>query len=204
MIAEKFVDIPEYEGLYQVSNLGNVRSLPKGDGNGNRERLLKLEVMSHNHTTYRRVSLCKNGKVTRYSVHRLVAELFIPNPEGKPQVNHIDCNGMNNAVSNLEWVTCSENMVHSTKLGRQDKPRELGCTRASELAQEKAVSKYSTLLGDRFIATFTQKKLGNSRGRRMVKYRCKICSNTYVARNIHTAITARDGVCNYCKDEDIV
>ena len=201
MITEYFADVPDYEGLYQVSNLGNIKSLPKGDGNGNRERLLKQEVTANKQIKYHRASLSKNGKVKRYLVHRLVAELFIPNPEGKPQVNHIDCNGMNNAVSNLEWVTGSENMAHSAKLGRQNKPRELGCTKASELNQEKAIQKYSAQLGDRFITTFTR----NSKGiRRIVKYRCKVCSNVYSVRSNSTSLTYRDGVCNYCKDEDIV
>lgn len=201
MIAERFVDIPGYEGLYQVSNLGNVKSLPKGDGNGNRERLLKQEVTTQKQAHYNRVSLCKNGKVTRYAVHRLVAQLFIPNPEGKPQVNHIDCNGMNNVVSNLEWVTGKENMRHSANLGRQDRPKEMGCIRASELNQERAVKKYLQLLGNRFIATYTVKQSGYSR--RIVEYIC-VCGNTYKVFSTYTSVTARNGICNQCKDEDIV
>ena len=201
MIAEKFVDIPKYEGLYQVSNLGNVKSLPKGDGNGNRERLLKQEIVRTKQAKYNRVSLSKNGKVTRYFVHRLVALLFIQNPENKPQVNHIDCNGQNNTVTNLEWVTGKENMKHSANLGKQDKPREMGCIRASELHQDKAVKKYSQLLGNRFITTYTVKRFGYSR--RIVEYIC-VCGNTYKVLSTYTSVTARNGICNQCKDDGSV
>lgn len=116
---EEFRDIKGYEGLYQVSNFGNVMSLSKGDGNGNRDRLLKQEVLDNNSTTtYRRVALCVNGIVKRFSVHRLVALAFIDNPEDKPMVNHIDNNGWNNNVDNLEWCTHSENMMHAQRQGR--------------------------------------------------------------------------------------
>lgn len=116
---EYFKDIDGYEGLYQISNFGNVKSLAKGDGNGNRERLLRQENMVRNTTVYKRVSLSAKGKVKRFSVHRLVGKMFIDNPEQKPMINHIDNNGSNNHVSNLEWCTHSENMLHSQKQGRQ-------------------------------------------------------------------------------------
>lgn len=123
---EIFKEVPGYEGLYEISNYGRVLSLPKGDGNGNRTRILKLEVCIKSSTSYHRVSLCKNSKVTKFLVHRLVAQVFIENPLQKPMVNHIDNNGTNNQVSNLEWVTGKENMQHSSIQGRQDIPRSLG------------------------------------------------------------------------------
>lgn len=61
--------------------------------------------------------LSKDGKVKNESIHRLVAQAFIPNPDSKPQVNHIDCNTLNNNVSNLEWCTAKENTVHAWKNG---------------------------------------------------------------------------------------
>lgn len=67
---------------------------------------------------YRKVNLYdKRGKCSKKYVHRLVAEAFIPNPENKPNVNHIDCNRQNNKASNLEWCTQSENIKHAVKCG---------------------------------------------------------------------------------------
>jgi len=87
-----------YEEKYMVSNLGNIKSL----------RTNKNYYLS-NSKNYKRVSLYKNGKIKSYSVHRLVAEHFIPNPNNYPCVNHLDCNGNNNRVDNLEWCTYKKN-----------------------------------------------------------------------------------------------
>ncbi len=147
---EIYKDIKGYEGKYQISNLGNVKSLPKGDGNGNKERILKQEVVKRDHTNYRRVTLSKNGETERFQVHRLVAEAFIDNPENKPFVNHIDNNGETNTVSNLEWCTHSENMMHSQKQGRQEKVIIAG-TKASVEAQAKLTAeRHSKLIGKQF------------------------------------------------------
>lgn len=110
---EIFIPVKGYETEYMVSNYGRVKSLPKKDGRAG--RILSQENQNKSVTTYKRVSLSKDGKVTRFQVHRLVAQAFIPNPENKPQVNHIDFNGSNNHISNLEWVTRSENELHSVK-----------------------------------------------------------------------------------------
>ncbi len=118
MNEEIFVDIKDYKGLYKISKLGNVKSLPKSDGNGNRERLLKQETVQSSVTKYKRVTFSVHGKTKRFTVHRLVAQAFIPNPENKQHVNHIDNNGENNKVGNLEWCTHSENMLHAQKQGR--------------------------------------------------------------------------------------
>lgn len=130
---EIYKDIQGYEGLYQVSNLGEVKSLPKGDGNGNRERLLKQEVLQREHTNYRRVTLSKDGVTKRFQVHRLVAKAFIPTSDTTLHINHIDNNGENNTYTNLEWVTHSQNMLHSSKQGRQDLTRSLGGIEAGKL-----------------------------------------------------------------------
>jgi hypothetical protein len=105
--------IKNYEGLYEVSNLGRVKSLPKGKFSRKSEMILTLRKHP-----YKCVNLCKDGKVSTKTVHRLVAEAFIANPYNKPVINHIDCNPSNNNVSNLEWVTELENQMHSRKLGR--------------------------------------------------------------------------------------
>jgi len=113
MTNEIYIPIKGYENLYEVSNLGNVRSLPRLKGRAG--RVLKQERIVKSATTYKRVSLCKEGKVKRFAVHRLVASAFLPNLENKPEVNHIDFNGSNNNLTNLEWCTRKENMEHSAK-----------------------------------------------------------------------------------------
>lgn len=100
--------IDGYCDKYEISNLGNVRSL-KG-----KTKTLKQKILN---TGYLYVALTTNGKSSNKTVHRLVAETFVPNPYKKEFVNHIDGNKMNNCESNLEWVTRSENMKHAYKNG---------------------------------------------------------------------------------------
>ncbi len=147
MKEEIYKDIIKYKGLYQVSNLGNIKSLSKGDGNGNRIRVLKQEVNKKSSTSYRRVSLSTNGKVERFLVHRLVASAFIPNPNNKPYINHIDNNGENNTVENLEWCTHSENMIHAQTQGRLFKSQSKGGQISGEISKETTLKKHLTLIG---------------------------------------------------------
>lgn len=104
-----------YEGLYMVSNMGNVMSVPSEQIR--RERKYKkpgIEVRHHdNGKGYRVLSLYKDGVQHQVTVHRLVAQAFIPNPKNLPQVNHKDGDKSNNRVSNLEWVTAKENTEHA-------------------------------------------------------------------------------------------
>ena len=117
---EIWKDIEEYKGLYQVSNLGNVRSLDRlvkaGYNNKQNKKGRRLTKLS-NQKGYLVVKLSKENHGKRILIHRLVAKAFIPNPENKPQVNHIDGNKENNNVSNLEWCTNSENQIHAYKTG---------------------------------------------------------------------------------------
>lgn len=115
---EIYKDIPNYKGIYQISNLGNVKSLKRNYVNSNgitytiKEKLLKLTISNG----YYSVTLNNKGK-RRFTVHRLVAEMFIDNPENKAEVNHIDGNKLNNCYTNLEWATKSENTLHAYKIG---------------------------------------------------------------------------------------
>ena len=104
---EAWKDIKGYEGKYKVSNLGRIKSLYKNkDG--------KVMKYLSNPNGYLYIALTKGDRnYKRLLIHRLVAIHFIPNPEDKPQVNHIDGNKHNNSVSNLEWVTGSENQIHA-------------------------------------------------------------------------------------------
>lgn len=112
-MTEVWKDIPGYEGLYQVSDQGNVRSLARirQDGRLYMERNLKCSEKQR----YYQVSLFNNGVMKKHSVHRLVAEAFILNPGNKPVVNHIDGNTHNNVISNLEWCTQKENCNHGAR-----------------------------------------------------------------------------------------
>lgn len=117
---ETWKTILGYEGLYEVSSLGSVKSLHRfRKDSGDRlvavkERFLRAE----NTQGYKRVALQKDGKGKHFSVHRLVATAFIPNPENKPSINHIDNQRDNNCVTNLEWCTAKENLEHCIKQGR--------------------------------------------------------------------------------------
>lgn len=107
---ETFLPVVGYEGLYEVSNLGRVRTLRS-------DRLMK-SAMSGNRSSYRTVALSKDRVRKSTGVHRLVAKAFIPNPNNYPQVNHIDGVPSNNHVDNLEWVTVQQNIKHAfVKLG---------------------------------------------------------------------------------------
>lgn len=109
---EEWRDIEGYEGLYQVSNLGRVKSL-RDKNNKERELILKPKIMRNG---YLKVDLCKNGKQKTFTVHRLVATVFISNPKNFPVVNHKDENKLNNNVSNLEWCTVLYNNCYGTRL----------------------------------------------------------------------------------------
>lgn len=118
-----WLPIKNYEGLYEVSDTGEVRSVDRVLSVTNqKERLFKGKVIYQTlnvQVAYKQVSLWKNNKGTSLYVHRLVAEAFIPNPSNKPEVNHIDGNRQNNHVSNLEWVTSKENSQHAINTGLQ-------------------------------------------------------------------------------------
>lgn len=114
--------ITKYEGLYEVSNCGRIRRLPsviryRGDKMRNYPgKTLKQELTIEG---YFRVVLCKNNVKTRYMVHRLVADAFIPKIDGKLFVNHINGIKNDNSVENLEWCTQEENEQHAVmKLGK--------------------------------------------------------------------------------------
>lgn len=106
---ERWLPVVGYEGLYEISDSGRVKSLhdTKGYKPG---RIIASRI---NTFGYRQIMLSKNGKTKQNSVHRLVASAFIINPLNKPQVNHIDSDKSNNNLSNLEWATRKENVIHA-------------------------------------------------------------------------------------------
>lgn len=120
---EIWKDIEGYEGLYQVSNMGRVRSLDRIDARGHRwkGRMLSSKLRKDG---YREVILCRDGKRKYMFVHRLVAGAFLPNPDNFPQVNHKDENKANNAVSNLEWCSALYNINYGARTKRAAKANE--------------------------------------------------------------------------------
>ena len=108
------VAIKGYEGLYEIDKQGNIYSCITTKSR--RKGVIKQGI--RNSQGYQYVNLFDaNGKARKHYVHRLVAQTFIPNPENKPNVNHIDCDVTNNSVENLEWCTQSENVKYAVKLG---------------------------------------------------------------------------------------
>ena len=132
MQKEIWKPIDGFEGLYEVSNLGRIKILQKtrSDGKVYKEKLMKISTNG----SYCEVSLHKEGKASHHLVHRLVAKAFIPNPEGLPQVNHIDENKTNNCVENLEWCTAKYNSNYGTR-----------AKRLRAIAQEKSFKKGYTI-----------------------------------------------------------
>ena len=115
-----------YEGLYEISNTGKVKAVQRSVKAYNgwdrtfNEKILTLhssKITNRHPKPMYHVELWKENKREVKMIHRLVAEHFIPNPEGKPQVNHIDGNRSNNCADNLEWVTNSENTAHAYRTG---------------------------------------------------------------------------------------
>lgn len=112
---EIWKDIPGYEGLYQASTVGLIRSIDRIDSNG---RFHKGHIFkpSINNWGYQLLCLSKNGVHKTEYVHQLIARTFIPNPLNLPEVNHRDEDKLNNLLYNLEWVTPYENKVYGTRL----------------------------------------------------------------------------------------
>ena len=119
MADEIWKDIPEYEGLYQISGLGRVKSIGYIGCNQtgkfwyhNRELIMKPEIIKDG---YYRIGLRKNKITKHFLIHRLVATVFIPNPNNLYCINHKDENKANNSVSNLEWCTQSYNNSYGNR-----------------------------------------------------------------------------------------
>lgn len=118
-LKEEWRDVPGYEGLYKVSNLGRVYSVRRRISPGRFSGGYYLSIRHHGNG-YCFVGLSKGGECRQYRVHRLVASAFIPNEAGLPEVNHIDGDKDNNAAANLEWCTRAENNAHAVHKGLRD------------------------------------------------------------------------------------
>lgn len=136
---EQWVDIIDYEDIYQGSDLGRFKRKERmcafsGKKNGVKKIGEKIMKMYVNEDGYFSIGLTKNKKQKTLLTHRLLAAIFIPNPEDKPYVNHLDCDKLNNVIWNLEWSTVLENNNHSWENGRNKLMQgELnGCSKLTE------------------------------------------------------------------------
>lgn len=136
---EIWKDVVGFEGYYQVSNLGRVKRIKGGRGS-NIGKILQGAPATDG---YWRVLLRKNSKSKCVNVHILVAKAFIPNPDNKSEVNHVDGDKLNNSCSNLEWVTHQENMNHAWRTGLCHFHSEETRKRISEAQKGRQVSKES-------------------------------------------------------------
>jgi len=163
---EEWKDIDGYEGIYKISSLGNIKSMPRTNKYINHKIggvILKKPLANG----YPVSVLCKDKTRNRQYVHRLVAKAFIPNPENKPFINHINSIRNDNNISNLEWCTQKENVHHARRMGRMNQGLDL--------------SKYTNLKGaDHFRSKLTQEDVDGMRERyNSGKYSYKELSEKY-------------------------
>ena len=124
---EIWKDIKGYEGYYQISNCGRVKSLERtaiAKCNSIRRVPEKILSICNDKDGYNIITLTKNSKKKTFKIHRLISQYFIRNPKNKPEVNHKDGNKQNNNINNLEWATESENTTHAHKIGLIDEKGE--------------------------------------------------------------------------------
>lgn len=167
-MSERWKDIPGYEGLYQVSDLGRVKRLKKWDVNlrGYKDNEMVM-VPTDNGNGYMIVALSRKGARKNYYVHRLVAEAFVS--RGRPDqgcINHIDHNRKNNSASNLEWCTPGENVRHSAHLMRHPKSTVRTNTGERYICYRASRSRYRLIINGRELGTFrTLEEAVNARDR---------------------------------------
>lgn len=162
---EIWKDVPGYEGLYKVSNLGNVMSFHT-DGLFGKNNTGRLMVQRTDKCGYKYVYVAKGGKKKRESVHRLVAKAFIPNPDNLPQVNHMDEIRDHNTADNLEWCT----VLYNQRYGHRRERTSISSTgerNARAILTEKDVMEIrrTYIPGDK---EFCKRKLAEKYGVKMV------------------------------------
>lgn len=204
---EIFKDIIGFEGNYSISNKGRVISKKRT------AKYLKFDISVCNHTSYGRVTLCKDGDTSRHLIHRLVAEHFIENPKNKPHVNHIDNDGLNNCVTNLEWCTASENMQHSVIQGRQVKSQQRATEAAVITNYRRYINVWKNKLGGRFLSFHPAETVDqgtNTKPCAAVTYYCMSCHTERLCFTNARELTKHNGKCPNCTSkislqvEDIV
>lgn len=146
---EIWKDINNYDGLYQISNYGRVKSL------ATRFKIDKVLKSKQTKIKYLSVVLCKDKHQNRKYIHRLVAQAFIPNPDNLPQVNHKDGDKTNNHYKNLEWCTPHENMLHAYKNNLKGNGEKMFNAKLNNINVIEIREKYNT-------KQYTQQQLANN------------------------------------------
>lgn len=159
-MTEIFKPVIGYDGIYEISNFGKVKSLArKGKGSRNTDIILSPGMGG---SGYYFVYLCKNGTNKMFMIHRLVAINFLDNPENKREVNHINGIKTDNRLENLEWVTPSENILHGIRLGIMNTAK--GSQKKNSLFTEDEVRKIKIRLNNGEIGFRIAKELGVDKG----------------------------------------
>lgn len=138
---EIWKDIKGYENLYQISNMGRVKSLDRIDNNNHHKKEQILKIKEYKGYCYIKLSKC--GKQTQFLLHRLVAENFIPNPENKPCIDHINTDKTDNRVENLRWVTQKENVNNPISISKMKKNHHLKNTFGAEHPLSKPILQFT-------------------------------------------------------------
>ena len=142
-----------YEGLYEVSSLGNVRSVEFRNNQMTHKRI-KMMTPTDNGHGYMIVGLAGMGRRRNFYVHRLVAQAFIPNPDNLPAIDHIDHDRSNNQVSNLRWITQGDNVRHSRELMSKPRQKPMSNTGERYISKQKADGRYRLTIRRRQIGVF--------------------------------------------------
>ena len=150
----RWQDIAGYEGLYQVSDEGDIVSLAKEVKLGNKvlhkkQKPMRLGLRGRKGLLYHVINLSKDGVSQRFAVHRLVAQAFLPNPDNLPEINHKDENPLNNRVENLEWCTRQYNIEYS-----KGKPIQ-------QIEDGKIIAKYKSIMDAWRITGITRTGINN-------------------------------------------
>jgi hypothetical protein len=148
---EQWKDIPGYEGYYQASTYGNIRSverkIKRKDGTSQTKK--SITKSKRIRKDYHATTLHKESERITYGVHRLIAMTFLPNPFNLPQVNHQDGNKLNNHLDNLEWSTGSDNIKHAIETGLRPNNLYQGEKNGMSVLTEEIVRKIIMMLPDR-------------------------------------------------------
>lgn len=215
---EDWLPIKGYEGIYEVSNLGRVRGYWTREGNdfnnrachiGNKPtKILKNKINSCGYAMVTLVDKNKNRK--EKAVHRLVAEAFIPNPENKPQINHIDNDRSNPTVTNLEWCTGSENLLHAQRQGRLFAAQSKGATCGAAAKRDKSTKEIDALVGTIINGWLILQNLGylqrtpkereTNRNNLYILAKCPTCGNSVILR-YKNLINLKPKHCHNCKNK---
>lgn len=195
-----FKSIKNYEGFYEINELGVVQSISRTiiNKHGKEQfypgRVLKADEGKFGH---KRVTLCKDHKTTRKLIHQLVAQTFIDNPENKPFINHIDNDPRNNHVTNIEWCTHSENMVHAQKQGRLFDSQSKG-GRTGGISTKRAIAAYKAMVGTTF-GCWDILSIADKRGsKQYFNVRCNSCGSEYTREKSYIT-TSKQTQCIHCK-----